>query len=362
MSIQEIRVIKSESVGQKPRPKSDGELGFGKYFTDHFFLMDYEKEEGWFNARIEPYGPIPLDPSAMVLHYGQGIFEGLKAYRMANGGISLFRPYKNIERMNRSALRMCMPEVDSSLFFQAMKELILLDQEWIPTSSGTALYIRPTMIATEAALGLKASSRYLFYIIIGPVGPYYPEGFNPTRIYVTKKYVRAARGGVGEAKTSGNYAASLYATTQAQKKGFTQVLWLDALEHKYCEEIGTSNIFFLVNDELITPPLSGSILPGITRDSVIYVAKDWGLKVVERQISIDEVMRGCKDGSMKEVFATGTAAIISPVGEICYQDQNIRIGDGRTGPLSKKFYDEITGIQYGLKEDPYGWCIRLDQT
>jgi branched-chain amino acid aminotransferase len=231
----QISIIRSTTIGQKPRPKSDAELGFGKYFTDHMFLMDYEKSKGWHNPRIEPYGPIPLDPSAMVLHYGQEVFEGLKAYHLSDGGISLFRLYKNIERMNRSAQRLCMPKVESEIIFEGMKELILLDREWVPTSPGTALYIRPTMIATEAALGLKSSSQYLFYIILCPVGPCYPEGINPTRIYVTGEYVRAARGGVGECKTSGNYAASLYATTRAQEKGFTQVLWLDAIERKYCE-------------------------------------------------------------------------------------------------------------------------------
>jgi branched-chain amino acid aminotransferase len=355
----EIRITKSRTIGQKPRPKSDDELGFGKYFTDHMFLVDYIEGMGWQNPRIEPYDALRLDPAAMVLHYAQEVFEGLKAYRMPDGGIALFRPYKNIERMNRSAVRMCMPEIDQELFFQGMKELILLDRDWVPASPGTALYIRPTMIATEPALGVKASNQYLFYIIIGPVGPYYPEGFNPTRIYVTDEYVRAAAGGVGEAKTAGNYAASLCATMQARKNGFTQVLWLDAKERKYVEEVGTSNIFFLINDELITPPLAGTILPGITRDSVICLAKDWGLKMVERRISIDEVIAACKDGSMKEMFASGTAAVISPIGELYYKDTNYRVADGNTGALTLRLYEELTGIQYGHKKDPYGWVIPL---
>jgi branched-chain amino acid aminotransferase len=355
-----ISITKSKTIGQRPRPKSDAELGFGKYFSDHLFLLNYDEGMGWHNPRIEPYGDLCLDPASMVLHYAQEVFEGLKAYRMPDGGIALFRPHKNIERMNRSAVRMCMPEIDEDLFFQGMKELILLDRDWIPSSPGTALYVRPIMIAIEPALGVKSSNQYLFYIIVGPVGPYYPEGFNPTRIYVTCDYVRAASGGVGEAKTSANYAASLCATMQARNKGFTQVLWLDAKERRYVEEVGTSNIFFLINDELITPPLAGTILPGVTRDSVIHLANDWGLKMVERQITIDEVTDACKKNTMKEMFAAGTAAVISPIGEISYKDENICVADGDTGPLTLKLYEELTSIQYGHKKDPYGWVVRLD--
>ncbi|MCU0579452.1 MAG: branched-chain amino acid aminotransferase [Desulfobacterota bacterium] len=355
----EISITKSSTIGRKARPKSEAELGFGKYFTDHMFLMDYEKGQGWINPRIVPYGPLSLDPSAMVLHYGQEIFEGLKAYRWTDGTIALFRPDKNIERWNRSARRLCMAETDPELFLEGMKTLILLDRDWIPSSPGTSLYIRPTMIATEAALGVKPSSRYLFFIIIGPVGPYYPEGFSPTRIYVTKSYVRAARGGVGETKTGGNYAASLYAATRAQELGFTQVLWLDAAEHKYVEEVGTSNIFFRIGEELITPPLAGTILPGVTRDSVLFLAREWGITVNERPITIDEVIQAAEDGRLKEMFATGTAAVISPVGEIGYQDRVIPVADGKTGPLAQRLYDEITGIQYGQKPDPYGWVVKI---
>ena len=355
----EIPITKSATIGQRPRPKSEAELGFGKYFTDHMFLMDYEKGKGWINPRIVPYGPLSLDPSAMVLHYGQEIFEGLKAYRWTDGTIALFRPDKNIERWNRSARRLCMAETDPEIFMQGMKALILLDRDWIPASKGTSLYIRPTMIATEAALGVKPSSRYLFFIILGPVGPYYPEGFSPTRIYVTKSYVRAAKGGVGETKTGGNYAASLFAASKAQEMGYTQVLWLDAAEHKYVEEVGTSNIFFLIRDELITPPLAGTILPGVTRDSVIHLAKSWGIKVTERPITIDEVLKTAQNGSLKEMFATGTAAVISPVGEIGFQEQVITVADGKTGPLAQRLYDEITGIQYGVKKDPFGWVVKI---
>lgn len=354
----EIRVNKSMASEKKPRPK-DAELGFGKYTTDHMFLMDYSRDKGWHDARVEAYQDLKLDPAAMVLHYNQEVFEGLKAYHLKDGGIGLFRPEKNVERMNASARRMVMPEIDAGLFLEALKTLILLDREWIPTSEGTSLYIRPTMIANEPALGVRPSDQYLFYIILGPVGAYYPEGFNPTRIYVSDEYVRAAKGGVGEAKTSGNYGATLLVSKEAAEKGYTQVLWLDAKERTYVEEVGTSNIFFCMNNEVVTPPLGGTILPGITRDSVLQLARSWGLKVTERPVSIEEVVAGCKSGNLKEMFATGTAAIISPVGEICYKGEDFRVAEGKTGELSQKLYDEILGIQYGYKDDPFGWRIRL---
>jgi len=354
----EIKVTKSTTIGQKPRPQ-DASLGFGKYTTDHMFLMNYTDGKGWHDGRIEPYGFLRLDPAAMVLHYNQEVFEGLKAYHLEDGGIGLFRPQKNIERMNSSARRMVMPELDPDLFLRAMKELILLDRQWLPQSEGTSLYIRPTMIASEAALGVRPAKEYLFFIILGPVGAYYPEGFSPTKIYVSDKYVRASQGGVGETKTSGNYGATLYVSREASQKGYTQVLWLDAIERKYVEEVGTSNIFFLINDELVTPPLSGTILPGITRDSVLQLASHWGMNAVERPISIAEVIEGCKSRALKEMFATGTAAVISPVGLLCYKGEDFKIAEGQTGELSKKFYDEITGIQYGRREDPFGWRLRI---
>ena len=354
----DIKVIKSKTVGRKLRPK-DAELGFGRYTTDHMFLMDYTQAKGWHDARIEPYQKLRLDPTAMVLHYNQQVFEGLKAYRLEDGGMGLFRPEKNMERMNISARRMVMPEVDPDLFLRAMKELVLLDRAWIPKSEGASLYIRPTMIANEPALGVRPSRQYLFYIIAGPVGAYYPEGFSPTRIYVADSHVRAVKGGAGEAKTSGNYGAALLVSQQAAEKGYTQVLWLDAEEHKYVEEVGTSNIFFFMDDELFTPPLEGTILPGVMRDSVLQLARHWGLRVSERLISIEEIVEGCKRGSLKEMFATGTAAVISPVGEICYNGEDLQVADGKTGRLSQKLYDEITGIQYGRREDPFGWRVRI---
>jgi len=354
----EISINKSTTIGQKECPV-DSELGFGRYTTDHMFLMDFTRDKGWHNARIEPYGDLALDPAAMVLHYNQEVFEGLKAYHLKDGNIGLFRPDKNIERMNRSARRMVMPEVDSDFILRALRELILLERHWVPKSEGTSLYIRPTMIANEPALGVRPADQYLFYIILSPVGAYYPEGFSPTKIFVSDEYVRAAKGGAGEAKTSGNYGPTLLASMQAVQQGYTQVLWIDAKERKYVEEVGTSNIFFFIDNELITPPLKGTILPGVTRDSVLQIARHWGLDVSERLITIQEVVDAAAGGALKEMFATGTAAVISPVGEICYQEKVLKIADGQTGDLSQRLYDEITGIQYGLKEDPFGWRIRI---
>jgi branched-chain amino acid aminotransferase len=354
----EIRVTKSTTIGQKPCPK-DSELGFGKYTTDHMFLMDYHEGEGWHDARIEPYHDLHLDPTALVLHYNQEVFEGLKAYYLEDGGVGLFRPEKNIERMNSSARRMVMPEVDPDLFLRAVKELVLLDRAWIPTSKGTSLYIRPTMIANEPALGVKPSEQYLFYIVLCAVGAYYPEGFSPTRIFVSNEYIRSAKGGAGSFKTSCNYGPTLMVSKEAARKGYTQVLWLDARERRYAEEVGTSNIFFYLNDELITPPLEGTILPGVTRDSILCLARHWRLKISERHISIDEIVDGSKTGALKEMFATGTAAVVSPVGEISYNGENYSVGNGGTGKLSERLYEEIMGIQYGRKEDPFGWMVRI---
>lgn len=354
----DIKVTQSTTIGQKPRAK-DSELGFGKYTTDHMFLLDHTENKGWHDARIVPYQPLQLDPTAMVLHYNQEIFEGLKAYHLENGGFALFRPEANIERMNASARRMVMPELDPNLFMQAMKELVRIDKDWTPTSPGTSLYLRPTMIATEAALGVRPATQYLFFIVASPVGAYYPEGFNPTRIFVSDEYVRATPGGSGEAKTSGNYGPTLLALKEAKDQGYTQVLWLDATERKYVEEVGTSNIFFLIDDELVTPPLGGTILQGITRDSVIQLARRWGVNVSERPVAIDEIAAGCKNGLVKEIFATGTAAVISPVGEIGYKGQDYMVADGQVGELSQTFYKELTGIQYGRNDDPFGWHIRI---
>ncbi|HOV87362.1 MAG TPA: branched-chain amino acid aminotransferase [Syntrophobacteraceae bacterium] len=356
----EIKVQPIDPARRNAKPADESKLVFGKTFSDHMFMMDYESGVGWRDARIVPYQDLCLDPAAMVLHYGQGIFEGMKGYRCRDGKIRLFRPQKNFERFNRSAFRVCMPEIPTETQFEILEALLKLDKDWIPHSVGSSLYIRPTMIATEAALGVRPAKEYLYYIITGPVAAYYAEGFNPVKIYVTDEFIRTVRGGVGEAKTMANYAASLFAAEMAKRKGFTQVLWLDGVERRFVEEVGTMNIFFRIRDELITPPLSGSILPGVTRDSVIQLARHWGIQVTERLIDIDEVMDAVQSGDMKEIFGTGTAAVISPVGEVFYRDQRLRVGNGGVGQWSQKLYDEIVGIQYGEREDPFGWTYQMN--
>ncbi len=352
----DVSLRKAETLKEKP---DQDNLGFGQYFTDHMFVMKWNRERGWHDAEIAPYGDFHLDPAAMVFHYGQAIFEGLKAYRGHDGSILMFRPKDNLERLNKSAVRMCMPRIPVDKILQAMKALVYLDRDWIPDKEGAALYLRPTMVATEPALGLRPSDEYLFFIIKSPVGAYYSEGFNPTRIYVEDTYVRAVPGGVGEAKTAGNYAASVKALTEAQHKGYTQVLWLDALEHRYIEEVGTSNIFFVINEELITPPLGGTILAGITRDSVLQLARDWGIAVNERRITIDEVAAAKEEGTLNEAFGAGTAAVISPVGELCYRDKSIMINNGETGELSQRLFDTIQALQRGMIPDPHNWLVRV---
>jgi len=283
----------------------------------------------------------------------------MKAYRGKGGALFLFRPTENIRRMNVSAERLCMPQVNEGLFLEALTKLILLEKEWIPHGSGTSLYIRPTMIATEPSLGVHSANEYLFFIIVGPVGTYYPEGFAPTKIFVTEEYCRSAPGGTGYCKAGGNYAASLYAGEIAKNMGYTQVLWLDPVERKYVEEVGTSNMFFLIGNELITAPLTGTILPGVTRDSVIRLAGSWGVKISERRLSMDEVMAAIAGGTLREAFASGTAAIVSPVGQIYYRGVEHQIGGGKTGPLTERLYNEILQIQYGMKDDPFGWRLKI---
>jgi branched-chain amino acid aminotransferase len=334
---------------------STSELGFGKHFSDHMFFMDYNSNIGWHNARITPYRSFSLDPASSCLHYGQAIFEGLKAYRGEDDRIRLFRPYENMERLNHSAWRMCMPLVDKDELLDAIKTIIKIEERWVPRARGTSLYVRPFMIATEAFLGVRPAREYLLSVILSPVGAYYAEGFSPVKIFVTDEYVRAVAGGVGEAKTAGNYAASLMASEKAKELGFTQVLWLDAAERRYIEEVGTMNIFFLLENQLVTPDLSGSILPGITRDSVLRLAEAWGIKVEERRIPIEEVLEKAKSKTLKECFGTGTAAVISPVGALYYKGETYSINGGKTGYLAQRLFDEITGLQYGEKEDIYGW-------
>ncbi len=343
---------------QAPKPKPDEtNLGFGTIFTDHMFNMDYNLEKGWHNPRIEPYNSIAMDPSTMVLHYGQGVFEGLKAYRTDSGNIQLFRPLDNFNRMNRSSQLLCIPSHDGAFALEALKQLLTLEKDWVPGEPGTSLYIRPTIVATDPFLGVRASFTYRFFIILSPVGAYYPEGFNPVKILVSKDHVRAVRGGVGEAKTPGNYAASLLAGDKAHEEGYTQVLWLDGVEQKYIEEVGSMNIFFVIDNEIVTPELSGSILPGITRNSVIQLARHWGMAVSERKISIDDVMQAQTTGKLTEIFGSGTAAVVSPVGELKYGEEILTVGDGNVGPVARRLFDAIQDIQYGKAEDPMGWVV-----
>lgn len=348
----EITITKAKEL--KPKP-DESKLGFGQIFTDHMFNMDYNPEKGWHNPRIEPYASFELDPATMVLHYGQAIFEGLKGYRTDEGNIQLFRPQENFHRSNASNRLLCIPELDEHFALDALKQLLTLEKDWVPSAPGTSLYIRPTIIATDAFLGVRASYTYRFFIILSPVGAYYPEGFDPVKIWVSTRHVRAVRGGVGEAKTPGNYAASLYAGEQAHKKGYTQVLWLDGVEQRYVEEVGSMNIFFAIDGELITPSLNGSILPGVTRDSVLALAKLWNIPCTERRVAIREVLDAQNEGRAVEVFGTGTAAVVSPVGVIKFRDEVVTINNNTVGPLTERFYKELTDIQYGRAEDPMGW-------
>ncbi len=352
----QLTVKKADQLKAKP---DDSTLGFGSIFTDHMFNMDYNPKDGWHNPRVEPYASMDMDPAAMVLHYGQGIFEGLKAFRTESGDIQLFRPNDNFKRFNNSARLLCIPEIDEVFALDALKQLLVIEKDWVPSTPGTSLYIRPTIIATDPFLGVRASHTYRYFIILSPVGAYYAEGFSPVKIWVTRNHVRAVRGGVGEAKTMGNYAASLYAGEQAHQHGYTQVLWLDGIERKYIEEVGAMNIFFVINGELITPMLTGSILPGVTRDTVLALARKWDIKVTERKISIDEVFDAHKSGKLEEIFGSGTAAVISPVGEIKYGDTVITVGKGSVGSMANKFYKTISDIQYGNTEDPAGWIETL---
>ncbi len=339
----------------KPRPTDETKLIFGRDFTDRMFVMEFDRDKGWHSARIQSYQPFTLDPAALVLHYAQEIFEGLKAFRRPDGRIALFRPADNMTRFNRSARRMCMPEVDENFLLHAIKELVRLDADWVPHSEGTSLYIRPTMIATEPVLGVKPADQYLCYVILSPVAAYYKGGVAPVKIWISDKYVRAAAGGTGEAKTGGNYAASLYASTEAAERGFDQVLWLDAEQRRYVEEVGSMNICFLYDGKVVTSPLKGTILDGITRRSVLTLIRELGLEIEERALSVDEIIEGAATGRLKEAFGTGTAAVVSPVGQFTYRDQTVTVGDGNTGELTMKLYQTLTGIQYGKIADRHNW-------
>lgn len=353
----DIKITKTTSP--KAKPQKGDKLGFGHIFTDHMFMMNYTEGKGWHDARIVPYGNISLDPSAMVFHYGQEMFEGLKAYRGADDTIYLFRPDMNAKRANASNERLCIPEIPEDMFVDAVKTLVDVDRDWVPSDEGTSLYIRPFVIATDEFLGVAPSKTYLFIVILSPSGAYYESGLAPVGIWIEDEYVRAVKGGMGFAKTGGNYAASLIAQVKAHDSGYSQVLWLDGVERKYIEEVGAMNIMFKINGKVVTPMLNGSILPGITRNSILHVCRSWGYEVEERRISVEELVAAAKDGSLEEVWGTGTAAVVSPVGKLRYMDDVMTIGNGGIGELTQKLYDELTGIQWGKREDPYGWRVEV---
>lgn len=355
--MQEIRLELTKHPKQKPQDQN--KLGFGTIFTDHMFVMNYDEGQGWHDARIVPYGPIELDPAAMCLHYGQEVFEGMKAYKAVDGRVLLFRPDRNMARLNVSNERLCIPKIDEAFCVSAIEKLVSVEKDWIPTQEGTSLYIRPFIFGTDPHVGVHPASHLLFMVICSPVGAYYPEGLNPVKIYVEQNYVRAVKGGMGFTKTAGNYAASLKAQDEAEKQNYTQVLWLDGVERKYIEEVGTMNVFFVIDDEVITPSLQGSILPGITRMSSIELLKSWGYNVSERKLAIEEVAKAHAEGRLKEAFGTGTAAVISPIGQLKWGDDIMEINHGKIGEISQKLYDNMTGIQWGKLKDTMGWTVEV---
>jgi branched-chain amino acid aminotransferase len=351
----DIEVLPLPVDKMKDKIKDESQLGFGKLFTDRMLMVEWKAGQGWCDARIEPYAPFVLDPACLVFHYAQEIFEGLKAYKWADGRLALFRPEMNARRFNQSAARMCMPEIPEEVFIKGIEKLVALEQDWIPTAAGTSLYIRPTLIAVEPVLGVKPSDHYYFYVILSPVGAYYAAGFNPVNILVEDLYVRAVPGGTGEAKTGGNYASSLMAALEAKKKGFDQVLWLDGRERRYVEEVGAMNMFFAYGKRIVTAPLTGSILSGVTRDSVLKLAPTLGYEVEERQIDVNELFADIRAGKVTEAFGSGTAAVITPVGKLCYKDECHQLTGGKVGEITQKLYDTLTGIQTGKIADTFGW-------
>ncbi len=351
----DIVVLPLPPEKMKTKTADQSRLGFGKHFTDRMLLVEWKAGQGWCDARIKPYEPFVLDPACTVFHYAQEIFEGLKAYKWADGRIALFRPEMNARRFNQSAERICMPEVPEELFLKGIEQLVSLERNWIPTAPGTSLYIRPTMIAVEPVLGVHPSNHYYFYVILSPVGAYYAAGFNPVSILVEDQYVRAAPGGTGEAKTGGNYASSLKAGLEAKKKGYDQVLWLDGRERRFIEEVGAMNMFFAYGDTIVTAPLNGSILSGVTRDSVLKLAPTLGYRVEERQIDVNELFNDIRAGKVTEAFGSGTAAVITPVDKLCYKDACLQLTEGKVGRITQKLYDTLTGVQTGKLKDEFGW-------
>lgn len=351
-----IQIEKTKNPKQKP---DENNLEFGKIFTDHMFIMEYQTGKGWYDPKIIPYQSISLEPSAMVFHYGQEMFEGLKAYKTVDGRTLLFRPDKNIERANNTNLRICIPTIPEEDFLQAIAEVVKIDSDWIPKKEGTSLYIRPFIIATDPFLGVRPSDTYKFMIILSPVGAYYPTGIAPVKIWIEDEYVRAVRGGIGEAKTGGNYVASLKSQVKAHDAGYSQVLWLDGVHRKYIEEVGAMNIFFKIDGTVVTPMLNGSILPGVTRDSAIALCKKWGIPVEEKQISIDDIFEAYKNGKLEEVWGTGTAAVVSPVCELKCENNIMNIGNGQIGEITHKLYNTITGLQTGKIKDDMNWTYEV---
>ena len=353
-----LQITTQRTTTPKAKP-DESNLGFGVHYTDHMLIIDHDEEQGWHDARIVPYQPLELDPAAMVFHYAMESFEGLKAYRTPDGSIQLFRPDKNAQRMINTNHRMCLPSLPVEDFVQAVKAIVSFDQDWVPHAEGTSLYIRPFVIATEPHLGVRTSRTHKFIIVCSPVGAYYSTGINPVKILVEDEYVRAVKGGTGFTKCGGNYASSIAGQVKAEKMGCTQVLWLDGVHRKYVEEVGTMNIMFKIAGEIYTAPIEGTVLPGVTRDSMIHLLRDWGYKVNETRLSVDDLMKAGHDGTLEEVFGTGTAAVISPVGELRYKDDVVTINDFKIGELTQKLYDTLTGIQWGRLPDKYGWTVEV---
>ena len=352
----EIKITRAAALKEKP---DSSKLVLGKAMTDHMLIIDYDAGQGWHDARIIPYGPLQIDPAAKVLHYAEEIFEGLKAYRTADGSIQLFRVRDNIDRMNKSADRLCLPQIPEELAVSAIKKLVEVEQDWVPREKDTSLYIRPFMIGLDAALGVHSSHHVQFIVVVCPVGAYYPEGLNPVKIYIENEDVRAVKGGTGMAKTGGNYAASLRAGNRAEERGYSQVLWLDGVHRKYIEEVGAMNVMFKVNGKILTPDLNGSVLDGITRRSCIQLLKDWGYEVEERRISAEELFDAAESGALEEAWGTGTAAVVSPIGELAMDGRKVTVSGGKIGEITQKLYDELTSIQWGRTADPHGWITKL---
>lgn len=351
-----IKFEKSNNLKTKP---DENNLGFGKYFTDYMLTMDYSNEAGWHNAKIVPYGPLSLSPASFVLHYAQEVFEGMKAYRTPDNKIQLFRPEMNARRLQSSCERLCIPKISEDVFLETINSLVKVEQDWVPHLEGTSLYIRPFIFSTEQTVGLHASGNFKFVVILCPVGNYYPEGVNPVKIYVEDQLVRASKGGTGFTKCGGNYAASMLAQVQAQEKGYTQVLWLDGEKRKYVEEVGSMNALFKIDGKIYTSPIDGTVLPGVTRDSCIKLLKEWGYEVAEEHFSIDFLMEAGRTGKLEEAFGTGTAAVISPIGELFYKGETVIINNFKTGKVTQKLYDTLTDIQWGKTKDPFNWIQEL---